>query len=87
VFEVGVVGSSLLPSVEDANASELGRYVRSIVYGALDGIVTTFAICSSGEGAHMSLRVTLVLGTSNLFADAGSKIFFFFFFLFLFLFQ
>ena len=91
---VGVKGSLVRASEhsDDSLDSELGRYVRSIVYGALDGIVTTFAICSSGEGAHMSLRVTLVLGTSNLFADAGEKqgksdfcsLFFFFFFFFFF---
>lgn len=59
----------------DEREEGFGRYVRSIVFGGMDGIVTTFALCSGGEGAHMSVRVTLILGTSNLFADAVSMAF------------
>ena len=69
---VSVFGEDLSPEVSE---SALGHYVRSIVFGGLDGIVTTFALCSGGEGAHMSVRVTLILGTSNLFADAVSMAF------------
>eukprot|EP01091_Cochliopodium_minus_P016783 TRINITY_DN6388_c0_g1_i1.p1 TRINITY_DN6388_c0_g1~~TRINITY_DN6388_c0_g1_i1.p1 ORF type:complete len:289 (-),score=79.87 TRINITY_DN6388_c0_g1_i1:49-831(-) len=49
-----------------------GKYIKSIVYGGLDGIITTFAIVSGVEGAELPFEVTLILGTANLFADALS---------------
>ena len=49
-----------------------GKYLKSVVYGGLDGIITTFAIVSGVEGADLPFEVTLILGTANLFADALS---------------
>lgn len=49
-----------------------GRYIGDLVYGALDGIVTTFAIISGVAGASLSSGVVLILGFANLFADGLS---------------
>ena len=50
----------------------VGRYLPELVYGASDGIVTTFAIVSSIVGAGLSTATILVLGFASLFADGIS---------------
>src|SRR6056297_500794 len=52
--------------------SRLGRYLPDLVYGANDGIVTTFAIVSGVIGAALSDRVILALGFASLLADGFS---------------
>lgn len=46
--------------------------IKSIVYGGLDGIVTSFAIIASVYGANMSAAVVLISGFSKLVGDALS---------------
>ena len=46
-------------------------YVRDLIYGAIDGTVTTFAIVAGVVGAAQPNAVALVLGIANLLADAG----------------
>ncbi len=48
------------------------EYVGNMVYGALDGIVTTFAVVAGAAGASLGPEVVLVLGFANLFADGLS---------------
>eukprot|EP01118_Nematostelium_gracile_P012042 TRINITY_DN4345_c0_g1_i2.p1 TRINITY_DN4345_c0_g1~~TRINITY_DN4345_c0_g1_i2.p1 ORF type:complete len:245 (-),score=40.45 TRINITY_DN4345_c0_g1_i2:26-760(-) len=48
------------------------RYIRSIIYGGLDGIITIFAIVASTSGASLEANVLLIIGCANLFADAFS---------------
>jgi len=50
----------------------LTNYISDIIYGANDGIVTTFAIVAGAVGASLSSRIILVLGFAGLFADAFS---------------
>lgn len=50
----------------------IGHYLPDLVYGANDGIVTTFAVVSGGAGAEVSNRVILILGFASLLADAFS---------------
>lgn len=52
--------------------ADSGRYVSEVVYGANDGIVTTFAVVSGVAGAALSPSIVLVLGAANLFADGFS---------------
>ncbi len=49
-----------------------GEYVGDFVYGALDGIVTTFAVVSGVTGAALSTTIILILGFANLLADGLS---------------
>jgi VIT1/CCC1 family predicted Fe2+/Mn2+ transporter len=52
---------------------ELARhYLRDLVYGANDGIITTFAVVTGVAGAALDPRTALILGTANLFADGFS---------------
>ena len=46
--------------------------VRAAVYGANDGIVTTFAVVAGVSGAGLSTDVIIVLGIANMIADAFS---------------
>ncbi len=51
-----------------------GRYIKDIVYGANDGVITTFAIIAGVAGAHIAdPRATIVLlGVANVLADGFS---------------
>ncbi|MFW7413530.1 VIT1/CCC1 transporter family protein [Demequina sp. SO4-18] len=48
------------------------RYLPDVVYGANDGLVTTFAIVSGVAGAGLSRTVVLILGFASLVADGFS---------------
>ncbi len=48
------------------------HYIRDLVYGANDGIITTFAVVAGVTGGSLSLRAILVVGTANLLADGLS---------------
>ncbi len=55
------------------NTVEIAQhYIRDLVYGALDGIVTTFAVVAGVSGGALSLKAVLVVGAANLFADGLS---------------
>ncbi|MFW6231282.1 MAG: VIT1/CCC1 transporter family protein [Nanoarchaeota archaeon] len=49
-----------------------GNYIKSAVYGGLDGIITTFAVVAGVAGASLSSGVVLILGFANLIADGIS---------------
>jgi vacuolar iron transporter family protein len=48
------------------------KYLPELVYGANDGIVTTFAIVAGIVGAALSTQAILILGFASLVADAIS---------------
>lgn len=48
------------------------HYLSDLVYGANDGIITTFAIVAGVVGAAMSARTVIILGIANLLADGFS---------------
>jgi len=50
----------------------LTTYIRELVYGANDGVVTTLAIIAGVVGADLPATVILILGFANLFADGVS---------------
>ena len=58
-------------SSEDWHQSE-GGLLKPIIFGGLDGILTSFAIVAGAAGGGLSPEVVLVLGFSNIFADALS---------------
>lgn len=48
------------------------HYIRDIIYGANDGIITTFAVVAGVTGGALSPKVVLIVGTANLLADGLS---------------
>src|SRR3970040_238583 len=59
--------------VEPRGALDIARhYVRELIYGANDGIITTFAVVASVAGGGLSPRVVLICGIANLLADVLS---------------
>jgi VIT1/CCC1 family predicted Fe2+/Mn2+ transporter len=56
----------------EPHGSALGPYIHDIVYGANDGIVTTFAVVSGVAGAELAPSIVIILGFANVFADALS---------------
>ncbi len=59
--------------------STFSQYLKEIVYGGVDGIVTTFAVVAGFAGAQngemvvgASVATVLLFGLANLFADATS---------------
>ena len=49
-----------------------GDVVKSIVFGGLDGIITTFAVITSAYANSLAGKIVLILGFSNVLADAIS---------------
>lgn len=45
------------------------RLLKAAVFGANDGIVTTFAVVAGVAGAHLSAQVVLIMGVANMVAD------------------
>ncbi len=52
-----------------------GKYIKSIVYGGLDGIVTTFAVVAGASGASLNPGIILIFGFANLIGDGISMAF------------
>lgn len=48
------------------------HYIRDLVYGANDGIITTFAVVSGATGGSLSAAAVLIIGAANLAADGMS---------------
>lgn len=69
--------ASLTKAMKEHQASEphgsgFGPYIHDIVYGANDGIVTTFAVVSGVNGAGLSPSVVVIMGLANVLADGLS---------------
>ncbi|MBI2027616.1 MAG: VIT1/CCC1 transporter family protein [Deltaproteobacteria bacterium] len=47
-------------------------YLGDFILGAIDGLVTTFAIISGVAGAKFDISIALILGVANLLADGFS---------------
>lgn len=72
---------SAAPAAEESHRqSPVAEYFKEVVYGGVDGTVTTFAIVSGFSGAalssnttaELSFAIVLLFGLANLFADAVS---------------
>lgn len=67
-------------NAEEHKTSPFAEYFKEIIYGGIDGIVTTFAVVAGFSGAALSsdtttqltFTVVLLFGLANLFADAAS---------------
>lgn len=57
---------------EAGHAGDAGKYVKSLVFGGLDGTITTFAVVAASKGGGLSANVVLLMGFANLVADGLS---------------
>ena len=58
---------------EPTGAADIARhYIRDLIYGANDGIITTFAVVAGVTGGALSSRAVLIVGIANLVADGLS---------------
>ena len=65
--------SRLSIHVEPRGAAGIARhYIRDLVYGANDGIITTFAVVAGVAGGSLSQSAVLIVGAANLAADGLS---------------
>ena len=48
------------------------HYIRDLIYGANDGIITTFAVVAGVAGGSLSHAAVLIVGAANLVADGFS---------------
>lgn len=59
--------------VEPKGTLETARhYIRELIYGANDGLITTFAVVAGVAGGGLSAKVVLIGGVANLLADGLS---------------
>lgn len=66
-------GSFSHAELEDAFHQRTGgMYIGDFIFGANDGIVTTFAVVTGSVGANLPPTVILILGFANLIADGLS---------------
>jgi vacuolar iron transporter family protein len=54
----------------DEHHKSEGGLLKPMIFGGLDGILTSFAIVAGAAGGNLSAGVVLILGFSNIFADA-----------------
>ncbi len=48
------------------------HYLKDMVYGSNDGLITTFAVVAGVEGGALTRRAVLIVGLANLLADGLS---------------
>jgi VIT1/CCC1 family predicted Fe2+/Mn2+ transporter len=60
------------PEQAAENHATGGEYIKSVILGGLDGIITTFAIVAAVEGGNLSKHTAILMGVANLVADAIS---------------
>lgn len=63
---------ALIKYASERHGGASSQYLGEMVYGGLDGIITTFAVVSGVAGAQLGANVVLILGLANLFADGFS---------------
>lgn len=51
---------------------EGGEFLKSAVYGGLDGIITTYSVVMGAAGASFNIGIVLILGISNMISDGIS---------------
>jgi len=57
---------------DEKHTTSRGKYLKSIIYGGLDGTITTFAAAAGVAGASLPAGVVLIVGLANLLADGLS---------------
>jgi VIT1/CCC1 family predicted Fe2+/Mn2+ transporter len=69
-FAVGATKPRQSLHIEPRGTIGIARhYIRDLVYGANDGIITTFAVVAGVAGGSLSSAAVLIVGAANLAAD------------------
>lgn len=56
----------------DEHHKRIGDFLKSAVYGGLDGIITTYAVVMGALGAKLGISVVVILGVANMLGDGIS---------------
>ncbi len=59
-------------SAKEQHGAAGSEYIGNLVYGGLDGIITTFAVVSGVVGAQLNPGIILIMGLANLLGDGFS---------------
>jgi vacuolar iron transporter family protein len=59
-------------SADEKHQQGSGQYLKSAIYGGLDGTITTFSVVAGVTGASLSTGVILIMGFANLVGDGIS---------------
>lgn len=62
----------MVKNAPESHQQAQGQYIKSAIYGGLDGTITTFAVVAGVAGASLSTGIVLILGFANLIADGIS---------------
>jgi VIT1/CCC1 family predicted Fe2+/Mn2+ transporter len=57
---------------KEGQLKDVEAYLPELVYGGIDGIVTTFAVVAGAAGAHLNISIIIIVGMANLIADGLS---------------
>ena len=61
-----------IKNAKEQHGAAGSEYMSNFIYGALDGIITTFAVVSGVAGARLDPGIVLIMGLANLFGDGFS---------------
>ena len=70
--ELSVMAHDSKSTATEVHSGEASGYIKSLVFGGLDGIITTFAIVAAVDGAGLDTNTVILMGVANLIADAIS---------------
>jgi vacuolar iron transporter family protein len=62
----------IIEHLESHHASSKAKYIKNIIFGGIDGIITTFSIIAACFGSGLQIKYIIAMGFANLVADAFS---------------
>jgi len=69
-MEASIQAHDIKQVSKEQHKGEAGEYVQSIVFGGLDGIITTFAVVAAAAATGLTYGMILIIGFANLVGDA-----------------
>ena len=58
--------------LESHHGHASSKYIKNIIYGGIDGIITTFSIISASYGVGLDIKYIITMSVANLVADGFS---------------
>ena len=62
----------MVSHIETHHGGKYTPFLKNIIYGGVDGVITTFAIVTASYAADLNVKTILILGLSNVLADGFS---------------